>query len=201
MWEEAVHRAHNFRSRNVRASMYGVAYHGPAGYVTLQESNYLSKPFRMGAMNDLGTAFRITEEENYAHRPKPMFLYPHKNKQCKFMEREVCSQGQHFDAYTLHCVWCPLLGTWESIFGVGCAQLTQALEKTVRPWASQSNIGARPGLWTTSTRPPGMWTAWRRSGPTLDKYGWASCTPSPGTCGSLSELGLSSRNWPPRREK
>merc|ERR1719456_1186666 len=23
------------------------------------------------------------------------------------MEREVCSQGQHFDAYTLHCVWCP----------------------------------------------------------------------------------------------
>ena len=107
MWEEAVHRAHNFRSRNVRASMYGVAYNGPAGYVTLQENNYLAKPFRMGAMNDLGTAFRITEEENYAHRPKPMFLYPHKNKQCKFMEREVCSQGQHFDAYTLHCVWCP----------------------------------------------------------------------------------------------
>ena len=134
MWEEAVGRAQTFRSRNVRGSMYGVAFHGPSGYVTLQENNYLSKPFRMGAMNDLGTAFRITMEETYQHRPKPMFLYPHKTKQCKFMEREVCSQGQHFDAYTLHCVWCPAPSCPSQALGkaslrVGCAHLPQLLEK------------------------------------------------------------------------
>ena len=134
MWESAVGRAQTFRSRNVRGSMYGVAYHGPSGYVTLQENNYLSKPFRMGAMNDLGTAFRITMEETYQHRPKPMFLYPHKTKQCKFMEREVCSQGQHFDAYTLHCVWCPAPCCPSQALGiaslrVSCAHLPQALGK------------------------------------------------------------------------
>lgn len=100
MWEGAVQRSSTFRSSTVRESMYGVAYHGPAGSVLLHENNYVSKPFRMGVMNDLGSGFRITAHPSgqdnglfifrdgvhIDNGPEPMYLYPQASKTCKFKE-------------------------------------------------------------------------------------------------------------------
>ena len=75
MWLQAVEMANSFRSRNVRAALYGNAYDGPSGRVQLHESNYVSKPFRLGTINEKGTAFRITEESQHAIAPEPLWIF------------------------------------------------------------------------------------------------------------------------------
>ena len=80
MWAMAVETADSFRSRNVRAALYGNAYIGPAGRVQLHESNYLSKPFRIGTINEKGNAFRITNENVHASAPEPLWIFHFDNE-------------------------------------------------------------------------------------------------------------------------
>ena len=95
MWVMAVEVANSFRSRNVRAALYGHAYDGPSGRVQLHESNYLSKPFRIGTINEKGTAFRITEENVNAIAPEPLWIY-HFESDTTAARSPSCHLQSHF---------------------------------------------------------------------------------------------------------